>query len=198
MRCTPRMQERSRVGLPLERSSWTLLGAPDLSRVKMRKTRAPLGVRGSTSPLFQLCCILRLIPSTYQGKRLPKSPWVMEVGPGLDWPWMARGMLLAACSPYWARFWGTGCWTLGGVIGVGLGFSFCCLPWMGMAFSSITGAAVLGAGGAGAGLGFSVARTFWLGGWSEGSGMTLVTWTRMAPPADEPPQMLEWKNPPMM
>ena len=66
-----------------------------------------------------------------------------------------------------------------------------------MAFSSMTGAP-LGAGGAGAGLGLSVARTFWLGGWSEGKGMALVTCTRMAPPAEEPPQILEWKKPPMM
>ena len=40
-------------------------------------------------------------------------------------------------------------------------------------------------------LGFSVASTFSLMGWSEGKGRALVICTRMAAPAVDPPQMLE-------
>src|SRR5260370_3967129 len=158
------MHDRSRVGLPLDLSSCTSpLTLPFLSSEKTRKTRAPLGVRASTSPLFQLWAILRLIPSTYQGNLLPKSPSFTDVGPTVVvCPVMARGMELPDCSPYWARFSCLGGGCLGGVLGACCGFSFSGLPRMGIAFSSLTGPA-LGTRSAVAAPGFAGPRSVSLG-----------------------------------
>src|ERR1035438_7359866 len=156
---------------------------------------APLAVCGSTSNRFQFWLTLRLMISTYQPKRLPKSPFVMLTGelaePG--WAMVERGRMEPACSPNWARLsgWGWCCWVLRAFSGL----SFSCLPEKGMAVSS-TACLALGVGSAGAWLGVSVERTLLLGGWSEGSGMALETrLTWMAPPAPGLPHGLRWRKP---
>src|SRR5271157_36311 len=96
--------------------------------------------------------------STYQPKRVPKSPLLMLTGPleAVFCAMAARGMKEPACSPNWARLFclGWGCLFLG----VGCLLDFSCLPAMGMAVSS-TACLALGVGSAGALLGFWVVST---------------------------------------
>src|ERR1035437_4662108 len=102
--------------------------------MKTRYTRAPFGVRGSTSCLYQLFAILILIWVTYHPNMLAKSLSPTAVGP-LDalCGCVARGIDVPFCSPYRARlscFGGGWCnWAFGVVFSCG----FPCLPRIGIA-----------------------------------------------------------------
>ena len=77
-----------------------LPGEPSRATVNCTKTVAPAGVLGSTSCKYQSCATLRLITSTYQPNREPKSPPVSAWGLfAVLLLAVARGTLAGAASP---------------------------------------------------------------------------------------------------
>src|SRR5581483_10061756 len=126
-----RTAEISNDGTPLDCSTCTLVGCPERVISNVRYTRRASRMLGSTSYLSQFSETLRRTASTYQAKRLPKSPPVpvkpnppfalgvlnVPYGPLTGPPWPKGTTLLGSGSGSTGR---VGCCTLACFFGAGL------------------------------------------------------------------------------